>query len=331
MPCYNAAGTLEEAIESILGQTLRELELVAVDDGSSDATGRMLEAWAKREARIRLLALPHAGIIPALNAGLAACRAPLIARMDADDRSHPQRLSRQVDYLESHPGIAVVGCLAEGFPAGEVREGFRVYLEWLNSLVSPEEIARQIYVESPLAHPSVMMRREWIARVGGYREYGWPEDYDLWLRLHLEGARLAKVPKVLLYWREHERRLTRTDSRYSVENFLRAKAHYLAAGPLRGRQAVILWGAGQMGRRLSKHLLRLKVPLVAFVDADPGKIGGRRRGLPILSPKELPAWWARYEQPVLLAAVGARGARSLIRAQLEAMTLQEGEDWWAVA
>lgn len=331
MPCYNAAATLEEAIESVLGQTLRELELVAVDDGSSDATGRMLEAWVKRDVRVRPLALPHARMIPALNAGLAACRGPLIARMDADDRSHPHRLSRQVEYLQSHPDIAVVGCLAEGFPAAEVREGFRIYLDWLNSLVSPEEIARQIYVESPLAHPSVMMRREWIARMGGYQEHGWPEDYDLRLRLHLEGARLAKVPEVLLFWREHEGRLTRTDSRYSVENFLRAKAHYLAAGLLRGREAVILWGAGQMGRRLSKHLLRLNVPLVAFVDVNPGKIGGRRRSLPVLSPEELPGWWARYERPIVLAAVRARGARSLIRAQLEGMALKEGKDWWAVA
>lgn len=331
IPCYNTAATLDEALSSILGQTLKNLEVVAVDDGSSDGTLEMLNAWAEREARVRVLRREHEGLIPALNAGLAACRAPLIARMDADDRSHPERLALQADWLARRPDLAAVGCLVQGVPEGDVREGFRIYLEWLNSLVSPEEIARQIFVESPLAHPSVMIRREWLARAGGYQDHGWPEDYDLWLRLHLLGARFAKVPQALFDWREHPGRLTRTDSRYSVENFLRAKTHYLAGGPLRGRESVILWGAGQMGRRLSKLLLREGVPLSAFIDVDPSKIGARKRGLPVVAPKELPALWATSPRPVVLVAVGARGARLLIRDQLAGMGLQEGVDWWAVA
>jgi hypothetical protein len=157
------------------------------------------------------------------------------------------------------------------------------------------------------------------------------EDYDLWLRLYLAGARFAKVDQVLLDWREGPERLTRRDGRYSVENFLRAKAYYLARGPLADRDAVIIWGAGMMGRRLSKQLVRQGAPLVAFVDIDPRKIGRTRRGLPILPPQEFPAWWGRYASPVLLAAVGARGARPLIRAQVQRFGLREGLDWWCVA
>lgn len=160
---------------------------------------------------------------------------------------------------------------------------------------------------------------------------GWAEDYDLWLRMHLRGARFGKVERTLFYWREHDRRLTRTDSRYSVENFLRAKAHYLIQGPLRDREAVIVWGAGQMGRRISKHLQRGGAPLTAFVDIDPGKIGRHKRGCPIIAVGELMDWWGRFAHPVVLAAVGSRGARRLIREQLEAFGLQEGSDWWAVA
>jgi GT2 family glycosyltransferase len=263
--------------------------------------------------------------------GLAACRTSLIARLDADDRSHPERLTRQIAFLDENPDIAVVGCLVEGFPKDQVREGFRLYIEWLNSLITPVQIAREIFVESPLAHPSVVIRREWIESVDGYQDYGWPEDYDLWLRLHLAGARFAKVPEVLVYWREHPARLTRTDSRYSVENFLRAKARYLCQGPLHDRDAVIVWGAGQMGRRLSKHLLREGAPLVAFVDIDPAKIGRTRRGRQIIAPGDLPDWWRRYDCPVVLAAVGSRGARELIRERLVGMGLQEAADWWAVA
>lgn len=331
MPCRDAAATLEEALGSILSQTFGDFEVVAVDDGSQDETPRLLQAWAQRDPRVRPLLRPRRGIVAALSEGLAACRAPLIARMDADDRVHPERLARQVAFLEAHPEVAVVGCLVQAFPPETVREGFRIYLEWQNGLVTPEDIAREMFIESPLAHPSVIMRRDWLARVGGYQDHGWPEDYDLFLRLHLAGARFAKVPQVLLWWRERPDRLTRTDSRYSVENFLRAKAHYLARGPLTDRDAVLVWGAGQMGRRLSKHLLRQGVPLAAFVDIDPAKIGRTRRGRPIIPPADLPAWWRRYRKPAVLAAVGSRGARALIREQLTAMGLVEGQDWLAVA
>jgi len=201
----------------------------------------------------------------------------------------------------------------------------------LNSLVSNEDIRREIFIESPLAHPSVMFRKDAITSLGGYQEHGWPEDYDLWLRLYLNDAIFVKLPQVLFSWREHPERLTRIDGRYSVENFLRAKAHYLARGPLDGRDAVLIWGAGMMGRRLGKQLQRQEMPLVAFIDIDPRKIGSTRRGLPILPPEDLLSWWARFKNPVLLAAVGARGARALIRARLEGFGLREGQDWWGAA
>lgn len=331
MPCYNAAATLHDALTSLAAQTLADIEILAVDDGSTDETLRILRLWQAREPRLQVLEQAHSGIIPALNRGLQACRAPLVARMDTDDRSAPHRLEAQAAYLGAHPQVDVASCLVEGFPPGQVREGFQIYIQWLNSLVEDEQIRREIFIESPLPHPSVMFRRELVQKVGGYQEHGWAEDYDLWLRLYLAGAHFAKLPQVLLAWREHPARLTRTDNRYSLENFLRAKAFYLARGPLAGRDALVIWGAGMIGRRLSKHLLRQGTPLQAFVDIDPKKIGSTRRGRPVLSPDELPDWWRRHSHPVLLAAVGARGARSLIRARLAAMGLREGQDWWGAA
>jgi glycosyltransferase involved in cell wall biosynthesis len=331
MPCYNVAATLDETMGSLLEQTYPGFEIIAVDDGSEDSTLNQLQAWAERDARVRLLAREHEGIIPTLNAGLAICRSTLVARMDADDRAHPQRLERQVEMLEADPGLAVCASLVEGFPVENVREGFQIYIGWLNHLVGHEAITREIFIESPLAHPSVAFRKRWVEKVGGYQEHGWPEDYDLWLRLYLAGARFAKVPEILLYWREHELRLTRTDSRYSVENFIRAKAHYLCQGPLSDRDGVIIWGAGQMGRRLAKHLDREGAPLVAFIDIDPGKIGRERRGKPIVGPEDLRNQLDADERLVVLAAVRSRGARALIRERLNGMGLREGADWWAVA
>ena len=331
MPCYNAAASLEEALDSLGCQTLSDYEIVAVEDGSTDATPQILFRRAAQEPRLRVISQPHAGIVTALDRGLEACRAEYVARMDSDDFSHPDRLERQAEFLQAQPEIAVVGCRVEGFPAEQVRQGNRIYIDWLNSLLSEADIRREIFIESPFAHPSVMFRKSVIVEAGGYQEHGWAEDYDLWLRLYTGGGRFAKLDEVLLGWREHPDRLTRQDSRYSLENFIRAKAYYLMRGPLLNRDAVILWGAGMIGRRLSKHLLRQGAQLTAFIDIDPAKIGRTRRGLPILDPGELPALWRRYANPVLLAAVGARGARQIIRQRLAGFGLQEGQDWWGVA
>ena len=331
MPCYNVEDTLDECMRSLVDQTLRDIEIVAVDDGSTDETLSMLQDWARKDSRIRVLAREHAGIIPALNAGWKACRSGYIARMDADDRSHLERMEKQAQFLDEHPDIALTASLVEGFPKEHLREGFRIYIAWLNSLVETEDLAREIFIESPLAHPSVMMRREWLENVDGYQDYGWPEDYDLWLRMHLAGARMQKVPEVLLYWREHPARLTRTDSRYAVEAFLKAKAHYLCEGPLQDSDAVIVWGSGQMGKRLSKHLIREGAKIIAFIDVDPGKIGRTRRGIPIYAPEALPEFLAREGNAFVLSAVGSRGARPKIRAHLNQLGLQEGKNWWCVA
>ena len=331
MPCYNAAETIDEALRSLAFQSFTNFEIVAVDDGSTDATPQILRDWSVRDERMRIISQEHTGIVEALNAGLEACRAPYVARMDSDDRCHPERLTRQVAYLKAHPEIDLVSCRVAGFPKEQVREGFQIYLDWLNSLLTDEDIRREIFVESPLPHPSVTFRREAVLQAGGYQDHGWAEDYDLWLRLYLRGTRFAKLPLVLLEWRESPERLTRSDSRYSLENFLRAKAHYLVRGPLAGHDAVIMWGAGMTGRRLSKHLVRLDAPLVCYIDVDERKIGGTLRGLPVLSPDELPTCWSRWDNPVLLSAVGARGARKLIREQLTTFGLREGKDWWGVA
>jgi cellulose synthase/poly-beta-1,6-N-acetylglucosamine synthase-like glycosyltransferase len=331
LPCFNAAETLNETLESVARQTASDFEVVAVDDGSTDSTLGILQSWAERDPRFCVLSIPHGGVITAANTGIKACNARYIARLDADDIAHPDRLAMQVNYLDDHPNVTVVSSFVRAFPEPTVREGYQIYVQWLNSLVTNEDIRREMFVESPLANPSVMIRRNWLEKMGGYQDYGWPEDYDLWLRMYLAGAVFAKIPKVLLSWRDHPTRITRTDSRYSIENFLRAKAHYLARGPLADRDGVIIWGAGMMGRRLGKQLQHQDVPLCAFVDIDPKKIGRTRRGKPVIATGDLKDWWQRYENPAILASVGARKARGIIRDRLNRDGYREGEDWWATA
>ena len=331
MPVYNAARTLDESLASLQTQTLGDFEIVAVDDGSQDNSLELLRAWARRDGRLRPVDGGRRGLIGALNYGLEYCRAPLVARMDADDRVHPERLARQRAMLDKDAGLSVVGSLVELFPRDLLSPGMAQYEGWLNGLVDHGAISREIFIESPIVHPSAMVRRHELVELGAYQERGWPEDYDLWLRYFTAGRRFAKVPQVLVYWREHRDRLTRTDRRYSVENFLRAKAHYLRQGPLRHCDGLLVWGAGKTGRRLSKHLIRGGCPPAVFVDIVADKIGTSLRQIPIVGPDDLPAWWSRFTRPFLLAAVASRGARGLIRQHLGRLDLKEGPHFLCVA
>jgi glycosyltransferase involved in cell wall biosynthesis len=127
LPVSNAVPYLGDCIASLGRQTLSAYEVVAIDDGSTDGSTEALEAWADVDSRVRLIHQPPSGLIAALNAGLELCAAPLVARMDADDISHPQRLELQVRSLEENPAIGVISCRVRHFPWHGVGEGFRIY------------------------------------------------------------------------------------------------------------------------------------------------------------------------------------------------------------
>jgi hypothetical protein len=203
----------------------------------------------------------------------------------------------------------------------------RAYVHWLNSLQSHADIVRDIWVESPLAHPSVMLRAAGITALGGYREVDGPEDYDLWLRAHGAGLRFASLPEVLLEWRDGPARLSRTDARYAPERFRAVKIDALERGPLRGR-GVVLWGAGPIGKGWARALRERGHRLLAFVEVAPRKVGGTIQGAPVVC---VPEAAAVAPGALHLAAVGQPGARERIRAEAARQGLVDGEDLLAVA
>jgi hypothetical protein len=223
-----------------------------------------------------------------------------------------------------------VGCLVRSFGDGPLQEGWQRYEAWLNGRRCSEAIARDLFVESPLAHPSVTLRRSALDSVGGYREIDGPEDYDLWLRLVGAGWRLAKVPAVLLEWRDHPTRLTRTDPRYRPEAFIRLKARHLSRGPLGTGQPFWIWGAGRYGRHLARALEAEGREVDAFIDIDPKKIGRTRRGRPVCSPAAL-ADQKHRDDLLVLTAVPVPGARTLIRRKLNALGHVELTSYWCCA
>jgi hypothetical protein len=209
-----------------------------------------------------------------------------------------------------------------------VSDGFRRYVDWQNRCNDPDRIADEIYIESPFAHPSVMYRKAAVIGTGGYRDGPFPEDYELWLRLHRGGHRLAKLPEFLMEWREHPGRASRTDSRYSREAFDRLRAAYLAEDArLRARAGnFVIWGAGRVTRKRCRHLLERGFRPSAWVDVDPRKIGNHLNGVPVVGP----AWLDRDERPLVLVYVAAHGARELIAEELESRVYRRGRDYLAV-
>ncbi|OQX43843.1 MAG: glycosyl transferase, partial [Candidatus Sedimenticola endophacoides] len=215
LPFRNAGATLPSCLDSITAQCFGDFELLAVNDHSNHASRRLVAALAVRDRRVRLLDNPGRGLVSALNHGLRSAATELIARMDADDLMHPERLERQYTHLFRHPRITLLGCAAELFPRREIQAGYREYMRWQNRCLTPRQIADQIYIESPFAHPSVIFRKQAVIELGGYREGPFPEDYDLWLRLHHAGLRMEKLPDKLLRWRDYPQRTSRTDPRCS--------------------------------------------------------------------------------------------------------------------
>ena len=227
--------------------------------------------------------------------------------------------------LAARPDVAVASCLVRVVRAGGVAGGWRRYERWINALVEPDDIAREIFVECPIPHPTLMVRRTVLAAIGGYRDPGWPEDYDLVLRLWAGGHRLGKVGDVLLDWRESVERLSRTDPRYGEDAFRRCKIHYLGHR-IAGRE-VVVWGAGPVGKAFARALQEAGHRVVAFVELDPRKVGQEIHGAPVIAPPAVRG----YREAFCVAAVGAAGARDDIRATLTLAGWREPEEWCAVA
>lgn len=330
LPVRNAGATIAAVLNSIRAQTFTAWELVVVDDGSQDETPRILKAAARADARIRLLTQEADGIVAALQTGCRAARGNFIARMDADDVMLPERLARQVDFLEQHPQIGVVSCRVRFGGNVTQQAGYAAHVEWINSLLTPEAIALRRFVEAPVAHPSVMFRRELLAQHGGYAGGAFPEDYELWLRWLDAGVRFGKVDAELLIWNDPPTRLSRVAPRYSLENFYRLKCDYLARwlkAQVPPSRELWLWGAGRITRQRFRALETAGHPFTGFIDIDPKKFGTMRDGRCVVGPDQLP----ETQRAFILGGVSKRGAREMICAELDRQRCREGKDYLLVA
>ena len=327
LPVRDAEATLPAAIESIETQTFTDFEVVAVDDGSTDGSSELLDAWRARDARVCVVRQAPGGIVDALEAGRSLARGRYLARMDADDVALPDRFEAQFALMEANPDWAVCGSHIEYFPSESVRGGALRYQEWLNSLETPNHVERDLFVECPLAHPTFFLRADAVREAGGYSDRGWPEDYDLLMRLWARGGRLGVVPRTLLRWREGSDRLSRNAPTYSQDAFRRCKVSYLLDTLARARDGVVVWGAGPLGKAFAREVQSAGGEVRAFIDVDPRKVGQTIHGATVLPPEGIHSLTGAF----CVASVGQKGARAEIRESLIEAGWREAEDFVAVA
>lgn len=195
MPVYNGEKFLAQAVESILAQTFRDFELIAIDDGSTDRSHDILAAYQQRDSRIKIHRQPrNLGLVEALNTGCRIATGEFIARMDADDISLPERFEKQLQFMEAHPEVGVLGTWID-----YIDEDSTLHRRYWHPPISPKFIRWGFLFGPSLAHPTWMIRRQIGEQIGFYRPVK-VEDYDFLTRAS-QITEIANIPETLLHYR----------------------------------------------------------------------------------------------------------------------------------
>lgn len=321
LPYREAGPWLDRAIASIQTQTFKDWELLLIDNASTDGGPAIAREWSVRDPRIRLLHEPGPGIAHALNTGLLNAGGDLIARMDADDECRPERLQRQVAFMNAHPEVGVLGTRTHFVSTVARHSGMQWFVDWQNAILDPHDHYVKRFVDAPLAHPTVLFRRELADRHGAYDTGPLPEDHELWLRWMDAGVRFAKLPEELLTWHDHAGRLSRTHPNYGTDAFFTTKARWLAKWlkrTLNGRP-VIVAGTSTLCRDRAAKLEAEGIPIGAFTDVRPREVPGHA----FLPHDRLPP----RGEACIVSFISQRGTGDRIAEFLSGLGLVEGEDF----
>lgn len=271
-PFKNTEAFLADCINSVLAQTYPHWEMILVDDFSTDGSYHLVEAFSKKDARIKFLKNTNKGIIGALQLAFEHSNGTFITRMDSDDIMPKQKLEVLANNLIKYgKGYVSVG-MVKYFSEDGIGDGYRKYESWLNRLTKIGTNFSEIYKECVIPSPCWLIHKEDLIRCDAFNPKRYPEDYDLTFRFYEQKYTCIPCNEILHYWRDYPTRSSRTHEHYAMNYFLDIKMHYFLRLDYDIKRPLVVWGAGFKGKTIAKTLIKNNI-VFYWICNNPKKIG----------------------------------------------------------
>ncbi|SFZ92132.1 Glycosyltransferase involved in cell wall bisynthesis [Flaviramulus basaltis] len=272
IPFKNTEAFIADCIESILQQTYKNWELIIVDNNSIDKSHNIVNAFADKDSRIKLLKNSRTGIITALQLAFSKSKGELITRMDSDDIMPPNKLKVLVNNLVTHGNKHISIGLVNYFSEEGIKNGYKNYEFWLNNLTQTGANYSEIYKECVIPSPCWMIHRDDLIACDAFNTNRYPEDYDLAFRFYKHQYKCIPCNQVLHNWRDYNTRTSRTHVHYTENHIIPLKLDYFLELDYNTGKTLVLWGAGNKGKTIAKILIEKNVSFTWICD-NPNKIG----------------------------------------------------------
>ncbi len=270
MPVKNTSAYLHECLDSIIAQSYKQWELIAIDDHSDDDSYSILQKYSARHSQIHSMKNDDRGIISALRLALGKSKGDYITRMDSDDVMTTDKLELMRGAIKGEKDLAVG--LVKYISNSDLGQGYIKYANWLNEMTLAENNFSEIYKECVVPSPCWMIRRADLMSCGAFGSDIYPEDYDLAFRMRDYGMKICAVPQIVHLWRDHTERASRNDPHYMDNQFIDLKVHHFLHSDLDTTKQLVVWGAGKKGKKIVKQL-REKGVQVHWICNNEKKIG----------------------------------------------------------
>jgi len=257
IPYKNPIPYFEDCLNSIINQSHNKLQIILVNDHSSDSSEKTAFKFSKKDSRIEIVNNKGEGIIDALNTGSEIANGKYITRMDADDIMSENKIEILRSLLEKKKtnfiAVGSVKYFASKKPMGN---GYLKYADWLNELTLNENNFTEIYKECTIPSSCWMMYRSVFESIKGFRKLCYPEDYDFLFRVYYNQIKLTTSPETIHFWRDHPLRTSRNSTNYKFEKFVPLKIKNLIEKELKSKDELVLWGCGKKGKLVAKLLIK---------------------------------------------------------------------------
>ena len=315
---------LPDCLDSILNQTYRNWELIAVNDHSTDRSPQLLEEYANKDSRIKVFQSERQLLIPALQEAYKHVKGTLINRMDSDDKMPDYKLELLVEEWKKYgKGTVIAGGTEHFVDEGKVGDGFRRYEAWINEVARRGAHYEEIYQECVIPSHSWIIHRDDFDRVGAFNPEVYPEDYDLCFRFYSERLKIIGLDKVLHYWRDRSDRISRTWECYKDNRYFDLKLRYFYQLDRDQSRPLVLWGAGKNGKDMAKLLLA-KGDTFHWVCDNQKKIGKHIYGVLMEDFSIIP----KLNNPQIMIVVTSPNDKIAIKNQLTVWRKDPVKDYW---